>query len=48
MEQGAGGQGACPERKSKDRFIARLASETFLSSLKQLIGELTLIAEAKS
>jgi hypothetical protein len=26
--------GACPERKSKDRFFARLASEIFLSSLQ--------------
>jgi len=25
---------ACPERKPKDRFIARLASEIFLSSLQ--------------
>jgi hypothetical protein len=25
--------GACPERKPKDRFFARLASESFLSSL---------------
>jgi hypothetical protein len=25
---------ACPERKPKDRFFARLASETFLSSLQ--------------
>jgi hypothetical protein len=25
---------ACPERKSKDRFFARLASEFFLSSLQ--------------
>ena len=27
--------GACPERKSKDRFFARLASEIFLSSLRK-------------
>ena len=26
--------GACPERKPKDRFFARLASEIFLSSLQ--------------
>src|SRR5882724_12517935 len=26
--------GACPARKSKDRFFARLASEIFLSSLQ--------------
>jgi hypothetical protein len=25
---------ACPERKPKDRFFARLASEIFLSSLQ--------------
>ena len=27
--------GACPERKPKDRFFARLASEIFLSSLRK-------------
>ena len=26
--------GACPERKSKDRFFVRLAYEIFLSSLQ--------------
>src|SRR5688572_25511791 len=29
------GQGACPERKPKDRFLARLASEICLSSLRK-------------
>ena len=28
------GEGACPERKPKDRFFTRLASEVFLSSLQ--------------
>jgi hypothetical protein len=32
------GQGACPERKPKDRFLSRLASEIFLSSLQLGFG----------